>query len=421
MQTSVSSLSEFGRKLRLSAPSDELAIPPAVPMVLQAPSPESLLQAVALNAAAAARIRMILRSPDTGRSLADPRVCDDVVRRTESVSLCLWARFGPAERPKHGAETRSGRATFSLTVKRSLLGFALLCVGSLAVVSGCGEDDDGRTVRANIGPSGGQISSHDGVLTVLILPGALDTTHEFSVAPSDTPPLIFGPAYRVQPDVPLSVNAEITYARTLPNDPTGTGVAAIRKEDFEAGSATWIKLPTVELDVNDDLVTATDSEVSLFYGLLQGDDVSGTTSTTTATTDPTNDTDDPSASETGSESGDDTSGPLSHAADIRDIWTNNCLGMGCHSPGQSSPDLETDPYTAIVGVMPLSAAVPYITAGDPQTSYLMHKLDATHALEANLGGCGCGGAGGPMPAGASLLDESVRDMVRSWIEQGAPE
>ncbi|MCR9166475.1 MAG: hypothetical protein ACE37F_36620 [Nannocystaceae bacterium] len=258
------------------------------------------------------------------------------------------------------------------------------------------------------------------MLTVLILPGALETTHEFSVAPSDTPPHIFGPAYRVQPDVPLAVNAEVTYARRLPNDPTGTAVAAIRKDDFEAGTAAWIKLPTVELDVADQLVTATDSEVSLFYGLLEGDDISGTTSTTSATTDDSNDTDDASG-ETGSESGDDTSGPLSHDADIADIWANNCLGMGCHSPGQSAPDLETDPYTAIVGVMPLSAAVPYITAGDPQTSYLMHKLDATHALEANLGGCGCGGAGGPMPAGGELLDQSVRDRVRSWIEQGAPQ
>ena len=288
------------------------------------------------------------------------------------------------------------------------------------MVSACAEPDDERTVRANIGPGGGQISSHDGVLTVLILPGALDSTHEFVIAPSDTPPHIFGPAYRVRPDVELAVNAEVTYARTLPRDPTGTAVAAIRKADFEAGSGAWIKLPTVELDVEDELVTATDSEVSLFYGLLEGDDVSGTTSTTT-----TAGTDD-SAAETdategsGSESG-DSGDPLSHAVDIQPIWTANCLGNGCHSPGQSAPDLETDAYGAIVGVMPLAAAVPYITAGDPQTSYLMHKLDATHALEASLDGCGCGGSGGPMPAGAPLLDVSVRDVVRSWIEQGAPE
>lgn len=262
------------------------------------------------------------------------------------------------------------------------------------------------------------------MLTVLILPGALQRTHEFVITPSDTPPLIFGPAYRVKPDIDLMVNAEVTYARRLPNDPTGTAVAAVRKEAFEAGNGEWIELPTVELDVEDDLVTGTDDQVSLFYGLLEGADVSGTTSTTsTGTSDPSVGETGPDESSTtgGSESGDDSSSPLSHEADIRPIWTANCLGMGCHSPGQSVPNLEDDPYAAIVGVMPLAAAVPYVTAGDAQASYLMHKLESTHLLDADLGGCGCGGSGAPMPSGAPLLDVAVRDRVRSWIEQGAPQ
>ncbi|MBV1861176.1 MAG: hypothetical protein KUG77_22355, partial [Nannocystaceae bacterium] len=125
-------------------------------------------------------------------------------------------------------------------MKTSRLGLSLLCAASVTSLFGCAPDDDERTVRARIGPSGGQISSHDGVLTVLILPGALEGEHEFVVTPSDTPPLIFGPAYRVQPDIELMINAEITYARTLPNDPTGTGVAAIHREDFVADSATCL-------------------------------------------------------------------------------------------------------------------------------------------------------------------------------------
>lgn len=284
---------------------------------------------------------------------------------------------------------------------------------------GCAPDDDERTVRARIGPSGGQISSHDGVLTVLILPGALEREQEFVVSPSDTPPLIFGPAYRVQPDIDLMINAEVTYARTLPNDPTGTAVAAIRREDFAAGSGTWIKLPTVELDVNDELVTATDAEVSLFYGLLEGDDVSGTTSTTTSS--PTDDSvADTESEESGSETSDDTSAePVAHASDIMPIWVSTCQGAGCHSAGQNVPDLETDPYAAIVSVMPLSAAVPYVTPGDPQTSYLWHKIAATHALEANLGGCGCGGAGNPMPSGGGTISDADKDTIFAWIEQGA--
>ena len=287
---------------------------------------------------------------------------------------------------------------------------------SVTSVFGCAPDDDERTVRARIGPSGGQISSHDGVLTLLILPGALEDEQEFVVAPSDTPPHIFGPAYRVQPDIDLMINAEVTYARTLPNDPTGTAVAAIRREDFAAGDGTWIKLPTVELDVNE-LVTATDAEVSLFYGLLEGDDISGTTSTTTST--PTDDSIGDTASEESGGETEDTAGPVAHAPDIMPIWASTCQGAGCHSAGQSVPDLETDPYAAIVGVMPLSAAVPYVTPGDPQTSYLWHKIAATHTLEANLGGCGCGGAGNPMPSGGATISDQDKDTIFAWIEQGA--
>ena len=69
----------------------------------------------------------------------------------------------------------------------------------------------------------------------------------------------------------------------------------------------------------------------------------------------------------------------------------------------------------------LGDAGAHVTGGDPQASYLQHKLDGTHALEADLGGCGCGGSGGLMPAGARMLDAGLRDRVRSWIEQGAPQ
>lgn len=283
---------------------------------------------------------------------------------------------------------------------------------------GCAPDEDERTVRANIGPSGGQVSSHDGVLTVLILPGALESQREFVISPSDRPPAIYGPAYRVEPDVDLAVGAEITYARTLPRDYEGIAVAAIRREDFASGAGSWIKLPTIELDVANESVTGTDSEVSVFYGLIESSEPSGTTSTTTTDgSDETQGAETTSVDET--DSGQTTGDPLSHASDIQQIWADNCLGQGCHSAGQTVPVLEGDGYGALVDLMPLAAAVPYVTPGDPQLSYLMHKLDGTFMLDANQGGCGCGGSGVPMPSGAPLLDESVRDQVRRWIEEGA--
>ncbi len=284
---------------------------------------------------------------------------------------------------------------------------------------GCAPDKDARAVRATIGPMGGQVSSHDGVLTILILPGALERDETFVVTPSETPPPSFGDAYRVKPDIDLAVGAEITYTGALPDDPQGAAVASIRREDYEAFSGSWIKLPTVELDIDSQSVTGIDNEVSVFYGLLEGGQPSGTTSTTTGT-----ESTDGDASETTSVDETDTDAtsdgdPLSHASDIQQIWDDNCLGQGCHSAGQTVPVLEGDAYDAIVDVMPLAAAAPYVTAGDPQLSYLMHKLDGTFMLDADQGGCGCGGSGAPMPSGAPLLDEAVRDRVRRWIEEGA--
>ncbi len=323
-------------------------------------------------------------------------------------------QFGGLEEDSYGL----GRASLERIVTTLRLGLTLICAVSVTSAFGCAPEDDARTVRKRIGPSGGQVSSHDGVLTVLILPGALEREHEFIVTPSDTPPLIFGPAYRVQPDIDLAINAEVTYARRLPNDPTGTAVAAIHREDFKANAGSWIKLATVELDVEDDLVTATDSEVSMFYGLLEGDDISGTTSSTTVV--PTTQGETGDSAESGSDTGSDTiSLPLSHATDIAPIWALTCQGSECHAAGANVPDLETNPYAAIVEVMPLSAAVPYVTPGDPQLSYLWHKLAATHALDANLGGCGCGGSGNPMPSGGLTISDADKDTIFAWIEEGA--
>jgi hypothetical protein len=50
---------------------------------------------------------------------------------------------------------------------------------------------------------------------------------------------------------------------------------------------------------------------------------------------------------------------------------------------------------------------------------MMHKLDATHDLDAALGGCGCNGQGLPMPQGRPLLPAETRAIIRAWIDGGA--
>ena len=106
----------------------------------------------------------------------------------------------------------------------------------------CGDPDPDDLVRKTIGPRGGLISSYDQVLTIVLQPGALERELEIEVFPSDEPPPIFGPAYRVRPQVELLVDAEITYRRVLPSNPNAATVAAIRLDDYTAEMGHWVPL-----------------------------------------------------------------------------------------------------------------------------------------------------------------------------------
>ena len=58
--------------------------------------------------------------------------------------------------------------------------------------------------------------------------------------------------------------------------------------------------------------------------------------------------------------------------------------------------------------------MPFITANDPQKSYLMHKMDGDICQFQCPGGCF-----DTMPQGSDLLTTDRRDVVRRWIAQGA--
>jgi hypothetical protein len=277
----------------------------------------------------------------------------------------------------------------------------------LTTSAGCQSDDGPTLVRRTIGPEGGVIASHDDVLQLVILPGALSRTVEIEIEPSDVPPPIFGPAYRVRPDIDLEIDAEVTYRRVLPANPEGVAVAAIRREDYEHGAGSWVPLPVIELDIENVIVTGLDHELSLFYGMLEG--LGGGTSSDTGTGDDTTTGDD----ETGST--DDGFGPLSHALDIQPIWDEHCVTM-CHTPGGLNTDVVLTPDRALDDLLerfPVAATIPYVDPGNPDRSYLLYKLDGTQE-EAP------GGSGAPMPLGAPILSVEVRNMIEAWIEQGAP-
>lgn len=137
-----------------------------------------------------------------------------------------------------------------------------LCVGA------CGNDDE-QVVTKIIGAEGGLISSHDRRLTIVLQPGAVGADTEITIFPSEAPPDIYGAAYRVQPDIELRVAAEVSYRRPLPPlEPKAVAVAAVRQDDFLMGNGFWQPLPRLLIDVDNDLVTAKDNQLSLYYGMF---------------------------------------------------------------------------------------------------------------------------------------------------------
>jgi hypothetical protein len=285
-----------------------------------------------------------------------------------------------------------------------------VCTSSVFVwaltLAGCRVDDDRESTRRIIGPEGGVIASSDDVLRIAILPGALSQAIDVVIEPSDDPPPIFGPAYRVRPDIDLAIEAEITYRRVLATHPEGVAVAAIRRADYEQGAGAWVALPVLELDLDNHLVSGLDGELSLYYGLLEGSE----DDTTTGSETDTGSTGDETESST-----DDGFGPLSHAADLQPIWDAHCV-TNCHVAGGLNTDVVLTPDRALDDLLerlPVTATIPFVEPGDPTRSYLLHKLDDRQD-EAP------GGSGQAMPLGAPLLPVEVRDLVEAWIEQGAP-
>ncbi len=95
----------------------------------------------------------------------------------------------------------------------------------------------------------------------------------------------------------------------------------------------------------------------------------------------------------------------------------NVYCTDCHSivGGTNGSLQEGEAYDEIVNVP--SSDIPSmdrIEPGDPDNSYLYHKVAGTHRA--------AGGAGGTMPiTGDCCLSTDELDMLSTWIEEGAPE
>lgn len=108
---------------------------------------------------------------------------------------------------------------------------------------------------------------------------------------------------------------------------------------------------------------------------------------------------------------------LSHAIHIQPIWDASCAPY-CHTLGGTGATWfildEGVAYDELVNVSSLSfPELVRIVPGDPDNSYLWHKINDTHV---DFGG---GGTSMPPPPSAPLSDDD-RDTIRQWILEGCP-
>ncbi len=106
---------------------------------------------------------------------------------------------------------------------------------------------------------------------------------------------------------------------------------------------------------------------------------------------------------------------ISFANDIQPIFTNSCALSGCHAG--SSPQVglnlsEGQSFQNIVSVASVElASMNRITPGEPDNSYLIHKIQGTQGS--------VGGVGDRMPLTGCCLSQAQIDTIRAWGEAGA--
>lgn len=97
--------------------------------------------------------------------------------------------------------------------------------------------------------------------------------------------------------------------------------------------------------------------------------------------------------------------------DVLPILNKHCVM--CHLPGAAQGGLELypDPWSSTVGVASGQTSLPLVEPGSPEQSYLFIKLLGTQSA--------VGGSGEQMPFPLPLEAGQI-DLIRAWIEQGAP-
>lgn len=115
-------------------------------------------------------------------------------------------------------------------------------------------------------------------------------------------------------------------------------------------------------------------------------------------------------------------------ADVAPILAKSCAFASCHGShgaagnhgvflAATTADGMSAVKAALIAPSKAMPGMPYVTPGNPDKSFLLHKLDGDLCVIDEQ--CVGGSCGKSMPEGNSALPEASRDKIRRWIAQGA--
>ncbi len=109
-------------------------------------------------------------------------------------------------------------------------------------------------------------------------------------------------------------------------------------------------------------------------------------------------------------------GPPTLSGDVQPIFSGVCAVPGCHAGTTPEEALNLSDGLAHSNIVNVSAnqlaGMMRVRPGQPDQSYLVHKIQGTQAS--------AGGTGNRMPLGGTPLTQAQIDTIRDWIAAGAP-
>jgi len=108
-------------------------------------------------------------------------------------------------------------------------------------------------------------------------------------------------------------------------------------------------------------------------------------------------------------------GEVSFSQQVQPILTDRCAFSGCHASTSPAAEQSLAEGLAYVNVYNVPSqelpSMDRVEPGDPDQSYLVHKIQGTHL--------DVGGTGLRMPRGQEPLSQDQINLIRAWIQQGA--